>query len=194
VTGNTAGLSGSEELNQTLAPRVFRAEEDQAGPLPSKLGQRLKGRRSLLVGVGNELCGDDGVGSLLAQRLGGRLRIPSLDVADVPENYIGPIESFGAEVVLVVDAVDFGGRPGDLALLELPELVDQHLFSHKAGLGLTFQAMEASNRPEVLVLGIQPASIVPGRALSPEVQASLEGLEYLFLDLFGRPDGVRAAS
>lgn len=155
-----------------------------AATLLDDLRHRVGRRRLLLVGVGNSFCGDDGVGSLLAQRLAARIPDQVLDVSDVPENYIVPIQESGAEVVLVVDALDFGARPGDLTLLDLGDLQARNLFSHNAGLGLVFKAIEPPRRPDVFVVGIQPASILPGRSLSPIVQASLQALEQLLLDLF----------
>ena len=75
-----------------------------------ELQKKIDGKKVLLLGVGNRLRGDDGVGSYLVKRLQKKMKIPLIDASDVPENYIGPIENSGANLVLVVDAADIGAE------------------------------------------------------------------------------------
>ena len=72
--------------------------------------------RVLLLGIGNRLRSDDAAGPLLADRLSGRVNAEVIDAGDVPENYIGPIRKLGPEVVLALDAVRSGRRPGQVQL------------------------------------------------------------------------------
>lgn len=53
-----------------------------------ELQTRTANKNVLLLGVGNRQRQDDGVGSYLVRRLQKKIRIPSLDAGDVPENYI----------------------------------------------------------------------------------------------------------
>ena len=46
-------------------------------------GLRLVDKHILLLGVGNRLRGDDAVGSLLVERLQGRVDIPMIDAGDL---------------------------------------------------------------------------------------------------------------
>ena len=143
------------------------------------------GKRVLVLGIGNRSRGDDAAGSLLADRLQGQLRVPVIDASDVPENYIAPIEESGADVVVVVDAADFGGEPGDVALLDVNQLNELGLSTHTAGLSLMFQAMTEERRPRAAVLAIQPASNQLGAGISAPVEVTLELLGNLLLELFG---------
>lgn len=80
--------------------------------------------RILVAGVGNALRGDDGFGVFAAQALGRDPRLPS--TARVIETGIGGIHLVqelmtGYGALVVFDALDRGGAPGRLYLLE-PEL------------------------------------------------------------------------
>lgn len=153
----------------------------------AELRAHLEGKRVLVLGVGNRLCGDDAVGSLLVERLSGRVGAPLIDASDVPENYLGPIEDARPELVLVVDAADLGADPGDAALFDLEAVRAAHLTTHAGHLGLVFQAMPAERRPQVLVLGIQPGNTQPGADLSAPVRATMERLETLLCELLPGP-------
>ena len=51
----------------------------------------LCGSRTVVLGVGNTLKGDDGVGPLVCERLAGKISATVIDAGTVPENHIGPI-------------------------------------------------------------------------------------------------------
>ncbi len=149
-----------------------------------ELRERIAGRKVLLLGVGNILQGDDGIGPYLIQRLHGKIEIPLIDAGDVPENYIGPIEDSGADLVLVVDAADIGAKPGEIALIEMAQLTDFGVSTHTANLALLFKVIPEEKRPEALLVAVQPASMQTRRGLSDAVRESLDGLEQVLLDLF----------
>jgi len=146
--------------------------------------QRVEGKRVLILGVGNRMRGDDGLGSRMIARLKGKLSLPMLDAGDVPENFLGPIEQAQADLVLVIDAADLRAAPGDLALLELSQLGGLAVSTHTVNLGLLFKVIPANRRPEVLVLAVQPESTEFGTGLSHTIRAAMEGLESLLLGVF----------
>jgi len=151
-----------------------------------ELKSLIAGKRILLLGVGNRLRGDDAVGSLLVERLQGKVDIPMIDAGDVPENYLGPIEESGAEVVLIVDATDFGGDAGDIAIFDIEQVQGKSISTHTANLGLLFKVIPPESRPQVFVLGIQPGDLELGQRLSEPVSASLEWIEKIILDFSQR--------
>ena len=151
-----------------------------------ELNSHIEGKRILLMGVGNRLRGDDAVGSLLIERLQGQVDIPLLDAGDVPENYLGPIEESGAEVVVVVDASDMGANAGDMAVFDIAQVQNMSVSTHTANLGLVFQAIQPERRPSVIVLGIQPGTLEFGQELSDPVLATLEWVEQAMLDFSQR--------
>jgi len=143
------------------------------------LRQKIKGERLLIMGIGNRLRGDDAVGSLLIDRLQGRVGAQLLDAGDVPENYLGAIESARPGIILVADAVDFGGRPGEVTLLGLDQLSKANLTTHSSSLHLAFKALQLEPFPEIMVVAVQPENLDFGRGLSPPVTETLEALVHI---------------
>jgi hydrogenase 3 maturation protease len=150
----------------------------------NELQKIIEGKKVLLLGVGNRLRGDDGIGSYLVKRLEKKINIPLIDASDVPENYIGPIEASGANLVLIVDAADIGANPGEIALVDLDKIKNLGFSTHTANLSLLFMVIPQDKRPDAVLVAVQPGSTETGRGLSEAVRNSLDGLEHLFLQLF----------
>lgn len=149
-----------------------------------ELQQRIQGKKVLILGIGNRLRGDDAVGSILAERLMLKVAIDIIDAGDVPENYLGPIEANGADLVLVIDAADLGANPGDISLVEMDKLKDVGLSTHSANLALLFKVIPADRRPDAILVAIQPDQTETGLGLSRSVEIAIDGLEKLFVQLF----------
>lgn len=84
-------------------------------------------RRILVAGIGNVLHGDDGFGVVVAQQLAQRTDIPpSAKVIEVGIGGISLVQELLDiyDVLLLIDAVERGGQPGTLYLLEqeVPDL------------------------------------------------------------------------
>jgi hydrogenase 3 maturation protease len=148
-----------------------------------ELQERIAEKNVLILGVGNRQRGDDGVGSYLVKRLQKKVHIPMIDAGDVPENFISRIESSGANLVIVVDAVDFGAHPGEAALIELRDLKKMGASTRSANLPLLFNVIPKSKRPESVLVAVQPATST-GSGLSDRVREALDGLESIFVRLF----------
>ncbi len=149
-----------------------------------ELNARIEDKDVLILGVGNCLRGDDGVGSYLIKRLQKKVNIPLLDAGDVPENCISQIESSGANMILIVDAADFNASPGEIALIDFADIKKNGVSTHSANLDLLFKVIPKSRRPETLLVAIQPGSTSAGKGLSEAVRDSLDGLESVFVSLF----------
>ena len=147
----------------------------------TELSSLIEGRRILLLGVGNRLRGDDAVGSLLVERLQGKVDIPLIDAGDVPENYLGPIEQASADVVLIIDATDMGANVGDVAIFDIEQVQGMSVSTHTANLGLMFQVISPEKRPQVILLGIQPGNMKLGQGLSEPVLKTLESIEEILV-------------
>ncbi len=136
----------------------------------------LRGRRAVLVGVGNPLRGDDGVGSLLARRLVARGAGRVLDAETVPENFLGTLLEDPADLILLVDAVEQGARPGTCCMGPARILGERCSSTHAPSLLLMARMLEA-RRKEVWLLGIQPGSTEIAAPLSEPVRAAASALE-----------------
>ena len=171
--------------------RVQAKEEDLGSlnsraytPTPTDM-QFLRGRKVAVIGVGNRMRGDDGVGSLIAERLQelakGSLLV--IDAETVPENYLGVLLDSKPEFVLFIDAVDFGGEAGEWALVPLSVLGDKIPTTHTVSLKLLGQVLE-SNGAKCLLLAIQPKQIGFGAPMSEEVASAAEKIVQTLAQIF----------
>lgn len=128
-------------------------------------------RRVVLMGVGNPMRGDDGVGVAVIQRLQnmGLPNVLLLNAETVPESYLGKVESHEPTHVLLVDAANFGGRPGETKLIDSEHIGGQAVSTHKLPLTLSIGYIENSLGIRVLLLGVQPKTVTFGEDMTPEL-------------------------
>lgn len=137
----------------------------------------------VILGIGNTLRSDDAAGSLLVSRLLGKVPYIVYDGGTSPENYLGKIIKDGPDNIVIIDAADFGGKPGEFRLAEGQDIETVNLFStHNASIRLTADYLKNNLKTEIIILLIQSKSLVFGDKMSPEVSASLTELENWFLD------------
>ena len=145
------------------------------------LKSHLQGK-VVLLGIGNTLRSDDGAGSLLASRLKDKVPYIVYDAGANPENYLGKIIKDNPDNIIIVDAADFAGKPGEIRLLEGQELKTSNLFStHNASISLTINYLQSSIGADIIILIIQPKSTVFGDSLSPQVDNAVKTLAEWFL-------------
>ncbi len=138
---------------------------------------------TLILGLGNPLRGDDGVGVYVVQELETRALSEGVELVDGGTQGLGIIPLLeGRQRVILVDAADVGRSPGEFVRFGLDEgrLLgeDRHLAIHYAGLRdalLLAQALKMLP-PEVIIYGVQPVSTQWDSALSPQVEAILPKL------------------
>jgi len=156
-----------------------------------ELRSRLEGKRAVLLAVGNPMRGDDALGPTLADRLQGKVSATIVDAGEVPENYVGVVAAAQPEVVVIVDAADFGAAAGDAAIVAPDDLTGPKFSTHNAGLSLFVRFLQSENPAEVVVIGVQPSSTGFGEPMSPAVIATVGMLQDLFercWPLATRPD------
>ncbi|MDY6843010.1 MAG: hydrogenase maturation protease [Thermodesulfobacteriota bacterium] len=130
----------------------------------------------LVLGVGNLLLSDEGVGVHIAQKL------LTMDLPTEVEVIEGGTDGFGliniiseADHVVVVDAVRGGGSPGSIYRFGIQDIRDSsHFFKtsfHQVGILEIVSLSGLLGRvPETTVIGIEPKSVTVGMDLSPEIQ------------------------
>lgn len=132
--------------------------------------------RVCVMGIGNRLRGDDGAGPQVIERRDRDAGGIWIDGGTSPENFLEPIARASVELVVIVDAVDFGGRPGECRLLEVDELETFAISSHSGSLGMFRDYLAARAAAIVKVVGVQPARLRMGIGLSDSVEESTRGL------------------
>jgi hydrogenase maturation protease len=138
------------------------------------------GQGALLVGLGSHDRGDDAVGPVVARAVSA-LRLPGVEVVE-HEDPTALIDLWaGRPLVVVVDAVCSGGRPGSLVVLEtgvgetaLPEsawAATGRGGTHAFGLAAAVELARALGRlpGRVVVIGVEAAGFEVGEPLSTPV-------------------------
>lgn len=128
----------------------------------------------MVLGIGSRLRGDDGVGSVIAEQLASMGFERALDCGGVPENFVGRIERLGPRDILFVDAVDFGGQPGQIEFFGGEKFVPQSVSTHSAGLSPLMDFLSAGGEVTCWVLAVQPADTSYGARMSEPVRQAAE--------------------
>jgi len=133
--------------------------------------------KTLIMGVGNPILKDDGVGIHAVREL--RKTVSGVDYLEESLSGLELIEQFrGYDKVLIVDAIKTrDGIPGEIYLLSLEDMPTLHgLSPHDADFR---SAMEYGKRfigkmPEIEIYGIEVENVTEyGETLSPAVERSL---------------------
>lgn len=139
--------------------------------------------RTVVLGLGNPLRGDDGLGLAGLGWLGREWRLPS-DVRLVDGGMWGlqllPLVE-QADAVLLLDAIDAGRDPGALIILEreeLPRMLGHKLSSHQVAVPevLAVCELRGTMPARIAAMGLQPATVTPSTVLSPVVARQLGNL------------------
>lgn len=141
----------------------------------------MKAKRIVVIGIGNILVADEGVGVHAIKELE-KLTLPeNIKVYDCGTGGMRVLDALeGAEKAIIIDAVKAGGKPGDVYRFTLDEIVRKDRGLKIASLheldfitavkiaGLT----EVYKLPkEVVIIGVEPKSIEEMKIeLSPEVE------------------------
>ncbi len=145
---------------------------------------KLRGSKTLIVGIGNTLKGDDGVGPLVCERLAGKICAEVTDTGTVPENYIQPIIKKAPQNLLIIDAIDFGASPGAINIFK-PEQISSFAFStHTLSPRLFIDMIMQQIKVDVYLLGIQPAQTQLGQNVSNQVSEAIQQLAEALTEIF----------
>ncbi len=147
------------------------------------LAKKLRGKRTVVLGVGNLLGGDDAVGPNLVDSLHGRVDATLINGEEVPENYLSAIKTAQPEVVLIVAALDLRAEPGCMAILDADRLRAIENFTRNPGLALLTVLIQDATNAEVMLVGIQPGETTFAAALTSPVHETMNSLEAMLVDV-----------
>jgi hydrogenase maturation protease len=135
-----------------------------------------------IIGLGNYLRGDEGVGIHAVEKLRG---MPWPDTVEIIDGgtpgaaLIHLIED--RRLVILIDCADFGGKPGEIEVFDPDRLrreEREEISLHAADLLTSLELARRVGRypQKAIIIGIQPKSISPGVSLSPELLGALDNI------------------
>jgi len=132
--------------------------------------------QTVILGLGNELLGDEGVGVHAARLLQGEKLPLDTKVIEVGTAILNSMSEWEeADRVIVVDAMKGDGAPGTVYKISLDDCSGSSCIASMHGFDI-FRVMSLIGRkqlPPVTVFGVEPELIHWSMSLSPYVTASL---------------------
>jgi hydrogenase maturation protease len=134
-----------------------------------------------VVGLGNTLHGDDGVGVRAVEHIRARGEAPEgVELIDGGTSVFDVLGALGGGGTLVViDAVEGGGTPGTVYRIPYAEMAGEGrngaLSVHETGLleALPLLELGGVRWEEVVLIGVEPETLAFGAGLSARVESAL---------------------
>ncbi len=150
-------------------------------------------RSTLILGLGNPLQGDDGVGCRVVEALQAYTLPETVEALDGGTPGIGLLHLLeGRALAILIDAAEMGRPPGTIARFRPREVVltgsAERLSLHRTAVSDTLALAEALGLPlpEIVFFGVQPGRVGWAESLSPEVAAAIPELVQAILREVGQ--------
>ncbi len=134
----------------------------------------------VLMGVGNELRGDDAVGLYIAEKFK-KDGWYVITAGQVPEDFTSEIKKLRPELLVIVDAALMGLEPGEFRIVP-PEKIPKVAFStHGMPLSFLINYLE-DYVGKIILIGIEPRQMDFGKEMTPEVREGAKNLLKIIMD------------
>lgn len=145
-------------------------------------------KKTVVLGVGNLLLSDEGLGVHIVNKLMEMDLPPGVEVIDGGVSGPGLMDVIiGADRLIVIDALKGGGPPGSIYRLSPEDLTKypeiNKISMHEIGILETLHLSGLVGQvPETTIIGVEPKSLEMGMDLSPEIHAKVPRIIELILD------------
>ncbi len=138
-----------------------------------------------IVGIGNELNGDDAAGVLIVKNLKSKLpssdKILLIEGSIAPENYTGAIRNFRPDWIWVFDAAQMENKPGEVELIDLDIVESAGSNTHRLPPTLFLSYLQMEINFQSFLFGINPVSVEPFSDVSEPIKIAIEKTTRFFL-------------
>ena len=138
----------------------------------------------IILGVGNELKCDDGVGPFIIKKLKeedieDKNKLLFINAETVPENFTGKIRKEKPTHLIIVDACLMGGQPGDIKIVDKYDFANIGISTHSMSLSFFVRYLEKDTDFGIIFIGIEPESM----DYSENLTKNVEKTAYEFIDI-----------
>lgn len=136
----------------------------------------------IVLGVGNELKCDDGVGPFVIKKLEEENiennNLMFINAETVPENFTGKLRKENPTHIIIVDACLMDGQPGDMKIVNKYDFSNIGISTHSMSLSFFVRYLEKDNDFRIIFVGIEPESM----DYSENLTENVEKAAYEFID------------
>ena len=137
----------------------------------------------IVLGVGNELKCDDGVGPFVIKKLKEENiennNLMFINAETVPENFTGKLRKENPTHIIIVDACLMDGQPGDMKIVNKYDFSNIGISTHSMSLSFFVRYLEKDNDFRIIFVGIEPKSL----DYSENLTENVENAAYKFIDV-----------
>jgi hydrogenase 3 maturation protease len=138
---------------------------------------KYRNDKIVFVGLGNEVRGDDLAGLVFIDALKTKTvfnKSKFITAGKNPENYLQEILISNPEVVVFIDAADWGGEPGDISFLDSDSIAGGDFSTHAYSIKLIEEFLLLNRRIDIVYIGIQTKSTNFRKGMSLQVYYSIK--------------------
>ena len=157
--------------------------ENKKQEIKETLSRILK-EKSVIVGVGNILRGDDAFGPLLIEKIKDKVGMLCIDAGTAPENYLGKIVKEKPEAVLIVDAAALDLASGEYDILKKDDIVKSGFTTHDLSPVLFIEYLENETDADIYMLAVQPETTAFGEEVSTNMAKALDEISQLIEEMY----------
>lgn len=110
----------------------------------------------VILCIGNKYGGDDGIGPYIAKNLINKKNdnFYVIDSGTTPENYTSMIKKLNPKILIIIDAVEMGLKPGDIRIIDKEKIGVMHISTHNIPISLLISYLENYVK-KIIFIGIQ---------------------------------------
>ena len=132
----------------------------------------------IVLGVGNKLKSDDGVGPFIINKLKDENieneNFLFIDAETVPENFTGKIRKENPTHLIIVDACLMDAQPGDMQIVNKYEFANIGISTHSMSLSFFVKYLEKDTDFKIIFVGIEPETMDWGVRPTPIVEKTAD--------------------
>ena len=133
----------------------------------------------IVLGVGNELKCDDGVGpyiikKLKAENIENKKKLLFIDAKTVPENFTGKIRKENPTHLIIVDACLMDEEPGAMKIVNKYDFASIGISTHSMSLSFFVRYLEKDTEFRIIFVGIEPESMDYADKPTPKVEEAAD--------------------
>ena len=141
-------------------------------------------QKLIVLGVGNEVKSDDGVGPFIINKLKNENieneNLLLIDAKTVPENFTGKIRKEKPSHLIIVDACLMDSKPGTMKIVDKEDFANIGISTHSMSLSYFVKFLQKDSNIKIIFVGIEPQTMDFGEMPTSDVEKSAKDLINLF--------------